>query len=502
MNGGRFYDACKTKNLMHASHKSHPAGAHALACLGLVLGLTLSGCAVGPDYHAPAPSIAATWQAALPHDGSMDAMAGWWQQFDDPVLGQLIARAEADSPSLEKAWANIEKARATLTTARAAGLPSLSGSGSASRGKQQLTQGSAPVLVTSRSADLDASWELDLFGKVLRNAQAAQARIDARVDDWHDARVSLAAEVADTYVQYRACGLLAEAYERELTSITETEKATAVSVRAGFTAPSDGALARASVASTTSTLLSQRAECELLVKSLVNLTGFDEAGLRVLMGPDGAKVPQPAALAVRSVPAQALRQRPDLASSERELAASSAEIGVAVADLYPSLSLSGSITLSATNLSSSVTTWSLGPSLSIPLLDAGKRRAAVDSAQAGYRSALAGYRQSVRDVVKEIEQALVRLDSTARRADQAEQAAQEYRRYFEATEVNWRAGGASLLTLEEARRSALSAQIDQITLQRSRVQYWIALYKALGGGWQPDTPVSSPEAMAQKTNNQ
>jgi NodT family efflux transporter outer membrane factor (OMF) lipoprotein len=487
---------------MHASQILSP-GRRVRAMALLALGVMLAGCAAGPEYHPPTPSVAATWQAVVPHDGSVGAMVDWWRQFDDPVLGRLIVQAEADSPSLDKAWTKIEKARATLTTTRADGLPSLSGSGSLSRARQQTTEGSAPVLATSRSADLDASWELDLFGKVRRNAQAAQARIDARVDDWHDARVSLAAEVADTYVQYRACGLLAQAYERELASMTETEKATAVSVRAGFTAPSDGALARASLASTTSTLLSQRAECELLVKSLVNLTGFDEAALRALMAHAGAQVPQPAALAVPSVPAQALRQRPDLAASERELAASSAEIGAAVADLYPSLSLTGSITVSASNLASSVTTWSLGPSLSIPIFDAGKRRAAVDSAQASYRSALADYRQSVRDAVKEIEQALVRLDSTARRADQAGQAAQEYRRYFEATEVNWRAGGASLLTLEEARRSALSAQVDEIALQRNRVQYWIALYKALGGGWQPDSPALPPQAVAaRQTNNQ
>ncbi|MGJ7533860.1 MULTISPECIES: efflux transporter outer membrane subunit [unclassified Variovorax] len=482
---------------MHASQILSPRRRVRTLAL-FALGVMLAGCAAGPEYHPLTPSAASTWQAVVPHDGSVSAMVDWWRQFDDPVLGRLIVQAETDSPSLDKAWTKIEKARATLTTTRAGGLPSLSGSGSLSRARQQTTEGGAPVLATSRSADLDASWELDLFGKVRRNAQAAQARIDARVDDWHDARVSLAAEVADTYVQYRACGLLTQAYERELASMTETEKATAVAVRAGFTAPSDGALARASLASTTSTLLSQRAECELLVKSLVNLTGFDEAALRALMAHAGAQVPQPAALAVPSVPAQALRQRPDLASSERELAASSAEIGAAVADLYPSLSLTGSITVSASNLSSSVTTWSLGPSLSIPIFDAGKRRAAVDSAQASYRSALADYRQSVRDAVKEIEQALVRLDSTARRADQAGQAAQEYRRYFEATEVNWRAGGASLLTLEEARRSALSAQVDEIALQRNRVQYWIALYKALGGGWQPDSPALPP----QQTNNQ
>jgi outer membrane protein TolC len=119
------------------------------------------------------------------------------------------------------------------------------------------------------------------------------------------------------------------------------------------------------------------------------------------------------------------------------------------------------------------------------LLDGGRRRAAVDSARAGYAATEANYRQKVRQVVKEVEQALINLDSAARRTEQAEQATREYRRYFDATEQNWRAGGVSLLTLEEARRSALAAQIELIGLQRDRVEYWIALYKALGGGWQP-----------------
>ena len=170
---------------------------------------------------------------------------------------------------------------------------------------------------------------------------------------------------------------------------------------------------------------------------------------------------------------------------------------MAQADLYPSLSLSGSISISASPGSSALTTWSLGPSLSIPLFDAGKRRAAVDSARASYQSAQASFRQGVRTAVKEVEQALVNLDSTARRAEEAERAADDYRRYFRATEANWRAGGESLLTLEEARRSALSAQINLITLQRDRVEYWIALYKALGGGWQPGTAAASPDALTE-----
>jgi outer membrane protein, multidrug efflux system len=459
------------------------------------IALALAGCAVGPIYREPTPAAPAIWHTALPHDGSVGAMENWWQQFDDPVLGRLIELAEADSPSLTKAWARIEKARATLTTAQAAGLPSVDAQGSVSRARQQ-SFGSALTTTTTRSAGLDASWELDLFGKVRSSADAAQARIEARVDDWHDARVSLAAEVADTYVQYRGCGLLTEAYERELDSTQQTEQATAASVAAGFTAPADGALARAAVASTSSTLASQRAQCELLVKSLVSLTGTGETALRAMLAEGRKTVPQPAALEVDSVPAQVLRQRPDLASRERELAAASAEIGVAQADLYPSLSLAGSITVSAGSLTSTLTTWSFGPSLSIPLFDGGKRRAAVDSARASYTAADADYRQSVRDVVKEVEQALVRLDSAAQRAGEAARAAQEYRHYFAATEQNWRAGGTSLLSLEESRRSALTAEIDLITLQRDRVEYWIALYKALGGGWQTNTPALSPEALA------
>lgn len=451
----------------------------------------LLGCTVGPSYREPQVNAPTAWQAPLPHGGSVTAMEKWWRQFDDPVLNQLIEGAEAESPSLAQAWANIEKSRATLTAVEAAGLPSLNGGGALTRARQQ-QMSSGLMTATTRSIGLDSSWEIDLFGKVRRNAEAAKARIEARIDDWHDARISLAAEVADTYVQYRACGLLADTYDRQLTSTMETDRATATSVRAGFVAPSDAMLARASLASTRSTLVSQRGQCELLVKSLVHLTGSDEPALRVLLGQGDPKMPRPRLIEVRSVPAEVLRQRPDLASLERELAAASAEVGATRADLYPSLSLSGSVNVSTVSGASSVTTWSFGPSLSIPLFDGGQRRAVVGSAEASYAAALASWRQSVRTVVKEVEQALVNLDSTAQRSDDAAHAADEYRRHFEAIEANWRAGNDSLLTLEEARRSALSAEISLLTLQENRLQYWIALYKALGGGWSPGEAASPP----------
>jgi len=452
-----------------------------------VLSLGLSACVtVGPDYRAPEVSAPGQWQAPTAHGGSEASLEDWWEQFDDPALLGLLKAAATDSPSLDQAWANIESARASLASVRADLAPSLDGNASITRSRQQ--QGDGLEVLTSRSAGFDASWELDLFGKLRRSAEEAQARLQARMGDWHEARVSLAAEVADSYVQYRGCQLLVGAYEQELASMDKTAEATAVSVRAGFTAPADGSLARASLASTQSSLQAQRLECELLVKALVALSGLAEGDLMARLGADKRELPRPAAFRIDALPADVLRQRPDIAALERELAAASAAIGAAQADLYPSLSLSGSIAVSASSLASSASTWSFGPSLSLPLFDGGRRRAAVDSAEADYRAALAQWRQGVRSAIKEVEQALARLDGAAFRTARTAQAAEQYRAYFAATEVRWRTGSASLLELEDARRSALSAEIEYLGLLRDQVQYWIALYKAVGGGWSADDP--------------
>jgi len=469
----------------------------ARALAGLAVAAIVSGCAVGPDYRPPEPEAPTVWQSPLPHGGSLVRMEDWWNSFDDPLVTELIAAAEEDSPTLAKAWANIEKARANLRSTQSNAYPGLTGSASASRSNQSQSSTSVGAAETSRSAGLDASWELDLFGKVRRNTEAARARMGERTNDWHQARISLAAEVADTYVQYRGCLMLVNAYERQLISAQATEKATTASVSGGFSAPADASLARAAAASTFSTLTEQRGTCDILVKSLVYLTGMEEPRLRQQLSKAGTKIPQPAALAVNNIPANVLRQRPDVASLERELAATSAEIGAAKADLYPSLSLSGSITFTAASVPMiSSPSWSFGPSLSLPIFDGGKRRAAVTSAEATYQGALAGYRDGVRTAVKEVEQALVYLDTAAKRAESAESAARHYDSYFKATQQSWRAGMTNLLSLEEARRSALSAEVTLIGLQRDRVQYWVSLYKKLGGGWQAGDSARSPDALA------
>lgn len=469
-------------------------GFRALQVALLIAIAALAGCAtVGPDHHAPAAEAPSHWSGPTPHGGDLRQLGAWWQRFNDPVLVKLQQAAESDSPTLAAAWANVEVSRATLRSAGAGALPSVSTAGSVTRAAQPGTPTG-----TTRTGTVDASWEVDLFGKVRRSVESAQAQVEARHGDWHDARVTLAAEVASNYIEYRACGLLVDVYEQELASIDQTRQATESLVRAGLSPVTDAALAQATQASTTSALIGQRTQCELLVKALGNLTGLPDAELRSLLAGDTnqgaakgaakdqtrAALPTAPTFAVDRVPADVLRQRPDVAARERDLAAASAKVGVAVADLYPSIQLGGSIGLSAVG-GSSASLWSFGPSISMPLFNGGARRAAVDSAQASHEAAYAQWRGTVRNAVTDVEKALVRLADAKQRVVQSERAAQAYRHHLAGAEAERRAGTVSLLTFEEARRQSLSAQLDLIGLQRDQVIDWIALYKALGGGWDP-----------------
>lgn len=455
----------------------------ALPCL-LGIGLFLSGCTMGPDYRPPEPALSLSWQARLPHDGKEAALLDWWGQFNDPVLTDLQKMAETDSPTLDAALAQIERARATLTSSRSTLFPNLDAGGTYSRARQLVA--GIGVIGESRAGRLDAAWELDLFGKARRGAEAAEARIQARVDDWHDARISLAAEVADLYVQYRGCVLLAGAYEQQAGSQQSSIAMTRIAEDAGFIASGDLALSEAGAAQVRSAATQQRGACDLLVKGLVSLTGGTEPAIRTLLTQGQQDLPRPAGLAIQVLPADLIRQRPDLAAIEREVAATSAEIGAAVAAQLPSLSLAGSIGIAAAGSGGSGTTWSYGPTLSLPLFDAGRRAAAVTGAEAAYAQALANYRQKVRSVVLEVEQALVNLDTADRREGDAAQAAAGFERNFKAVDAAWQAGSASLLDREQARRNALEAEIALITLRQQQVRNWIALYKAAGGGWQAE----------------
>jgi len=453
------------------------------------------------QWFAPLPAQVPA--AGLPHNGTLTDMSQWWQQQGDPLLVELISAAQAVSPTVATARSRIEQARATRVAAGAALLPSLDASASASRGRsQQATGPGTPPVTTTTQVGLQTAWEIDVFGGRRSGRDAASERLAGARAQWHDARVSVAAEVANQYYSLRTCRQLAAVTQSDATSRAETARLSGLSTEAGFTAPATDALARASAAEASARATQQRAQCELDLKALVALTGLAEPDLRqkVALAPEPRL--QAAMFFIATVPADALSQRPDVFSAERDVAAASADVGSAQAERYPRLTLSGSIGSSrfrAGGVTTTLDTWSVGPlALTLPLFDGGRRAADVDAAQARYEEAAALYRARVRQAVREVEEALINLQSTAAREGDAQTAVAGYRASFTGTEARYRNGLASLVELEDARRLQLGAETTLASLQRERLSAWVALYRAMGGGWSPSLagPDGAPAAAS------
>ena len=235
-------------------------------------------------------------------------------------------------------------------------------------------------------------------------------------------------------------------------------------------------------------MVGQQTDCDLSIKALVAITGLTETDLRARLIAQTGQLPKPVMPQVQQVPAQVLAQRPDLAGAERELAAASADIGVREADRLPRLSLLGSIgpiNFSTTGLTISATSWSIGPTLSMPVFDAGRRSANLDAALVAYQAAEANYRTQARRAVREVEDALLRLNSLVARQTEAETASSGYRQSLTASEDKFKFGLASVLDLEEVRRLSVNADNMLASVRRDRVNAVIALYRAVGGGWTP-----------------
>ncbi|EGF31321.1 RND efflux system, outer membrane lipoprotein, NodT family [Oxalobacteraceae bacterium IMCC9480] len=453
--------------------------------------LWLGGCAIAPPPARVDAGVAPGWSAPLPHQGSLTDLTRWWQQQGDPLLVQLIDAGQAVSPSVASAAARISQARAVQVSASAALVPALNATASGSRNS---AQPGIPLSTTVQGA-LQASWEIDVFGARRFAQDSARARLDGAQAGWHDARVSVAADIANQYYGLRACQRLLEVTRADAASRTETARLSQLSATAGFTAPATAALARASAAEASGRVTQQQAQCDIGIKTLVALTAVAEPDLRQQLGdltPAALFTP----IAITSLPAATLRQRPDVFNAEREVAAASAAVGNAQAQRYPRLTLGGSVgagAFRAVGVTTEAPTWAIGPlAVSLPLFDAGTRVANIDAARASYDEAVVLYRARVRQAVREVEEALVNLDSTARRSDDAARAVDGYRLSFNGTENRYRSGLASLVELEDARRFRLAAELNQVALQQQRNAAWIALYRAAGGGWRaPDASNSA-----------
>jgi multidrug efflux system outer membrane protein len=480
-----------------------------VATLLLPLSLGLAGCSLmRPPAQVEAP-FPPQWNAPLPHGGSLASLADWWRQLDDPLLVELIAAAEAASPNVASAAARVAEARSTRVQAGAALLPSLDGTASASRGPSGFAGGapttgssssssgssagaagselSASTPITTLQAGLQSKWEIDLFGRLRADRDAAEARQNSANAKWHDARVSVAAETANAYFAERACQEQLRVSESDARSRSETSRLTDLSAKAGFTAPADAALARASASDASGRLTQQRATCAVQRKALVALSGIDEPALAQKLAAAPTQRVRPAVGAIASVPAEAISQRPDVYAAELGVASASADVGSAEAERYPKLTVSGNIGRSQLRVSGfrqSLETWTVGPvALTVPLLDGGARKANTDAAKVRYTEAVSLYRANVRQAVREVEEALVNLDATDARTTDADSAVKNYQASFDATQARYSSGLASLFELEDSRRTLFTAQTARVSLQRERTEAWVALYRSMGGGW-------------------
>jgi NodT family efflux transporter outer membrane factor (OMF) lipoprotein len=446
--------------------------------------------ATASKWYSPLPQAQT---AQLAHQGSVKELSNWWQSLGDPLLVELIASAQVASPSVTAAASRIAQARSAVVNTGAASGPNLSAAANASRGINQLNV----PLASLGNVGLQASWEIDLWGGNRAAQDAAQARLAGSQAGWHEARVSVAAEVANTYLNLRTCEQLVNVAKDDVTSRTETSRLTGLLANAGFTAPANAALARASNAQSQSMLTMQRTQCDMQVKALVALTTFTEPEIRSKLTSNTVSASVFSAstainnVAIPALPAQLLAQRPDVFAAQQEVAAASGDVGSAQAAKYPRLGLNGSVGLQnirSGGVSVNGATWSIGPvSLTVPILDGGRSSAAVDLANANYEAAAANYKAKVRGAVREVEEALLSVQSAADRLQDAAVATEGYSAAFIASEARFKSGLGSLSDLEDTRRTALAAKTALLNLERERSAAWVALYRAVGGGWSSST---------------
>ena len=456
----------------------------------------LGACSVTKPPAEVAVVLPGSWYAPpLAHSGSTQELTTWWSRFDDPVLTDWIHRAQAQSPSIATARAQVFAARATRFGVEAQNGPQVNAVANATRG---ITDPTIP-LGTTLSAGLQASWAIGLWGESAARLGSAQAQQDAANAGWHEARVLVASELAQLYFSQRLCREQLAVALRDRDSRAVTAQNNSTSERAGLTAPAVAALARASGAESAARYRQQDEVCERQVKSLVALTGVPEPEVRQRLAtapPLLSSERLDALLLVNAVPAEVIRQRPDVYRAQRELVAASEDVGVAKAALLPGLSLSGSLLrnrFSGSGTERTFNTWAIGPiSLSLPLLGRESLRASTDSAQARYESAAIAYASTVRQAVAEVEQALVTLSGLREREASTVTAVAGYEQSLKGTEARYRVGLANLNELEEARRLKLNADSSAVSLQQERINAWIQLYVALGGGFDP---VNNPNAL-------
>lgn len=457
----------------------------------IVMTLALGACTLGPDYQRPplpdahAFKQAEGWKSAAPADALQ--RGDWWKLYGDAELDALVSRLNVSNQNLAVAEAQYRQARALVRSARSQLFPTLSGNAGVTRSRQTTGSSSSNVsagVSESYEAGLSASWELDLWGRLRRGLEANRATMQASAADLAAVRLSLQAELVQTYLQLRVMDEQQRLLDQTVAAYARSLRLTENQYRAGIVPKSDVAQAQTQLKSTQAQAIDLKWQRAQLEHAIAVLIGVPPAELSIAVRDDIPSLPEvPLAL-----PSQLLERRPDVAAAEREVMAANAEIGIAEAAWYPDLTLSasGGYRNSSFNHLFEVPNrfWSLGPQLALTLLDFGGRRAELERAEAAYDQTVATYRQTVLDSFREVEDYLVQLrvlgdESVVQR--EALEAAQESLRLIE---NQYRAGTVDYLSVVTVQTTALNNERTNLTLLGDRLLTSVQLIAALGGGWQ------------------
>jgi NodT family efflux transporter outer membrane factor (OMF) lipoprotein len=449
---------------------------------------------VGPDYVPPNKSVSKDWHTQLKGGlatGEMDpqALAAWWTTLNDPELSSLIDRAVLGNLDLRKALARVREARARRGMAKADLFPTLDATGSATWSRSSKDTG------TGKTSDLfaatfDAGWELDIFGGVRRSVEAAGADLQATQEDLRNVLVSLLAEVALNYIDVRTSQVRIAVAEANLEAQSETYQLTQWRYEAGLSDELAVQQARYNLENTRSLIPALRTGLEEAMNRIAVLLGEQPGKVHPELEKRGPIPVIPLKVAV-GVPADVLRRRPDVRQAERELAAQTARIGVATADLYPKFTLSGSIgleALSLSNLSSGGWTLSGGPRITWEIFKGGAIRQNIEVQSALQEQALIQYEATVLGALEEVENALVSYAEVQQRRQSLSEATQAAQEAVNLAQHKYQAGLTDFNNVLDAQRSLLSFQEQLAQSNGTVTSNLVRLYKTLGGGWTSMAP--------------
>ena len=484
-----------------------------LALAGCTALLWTAGCTVGPDYEEPTYELPDAWENAAADDladSTGAPLVSWWSAFGDTLLDSLIVQAEVGSPDLAAAVGRIGEAAAYRRIAGGDRWPQLGLDGTWTRTEiaPNGPNGAAIALGAPNPHNnwefgLGASWEIDVFGRVRRSVEAADANLSASVEDYRDVLVTLYATVAANYVQVRTLQERLVYAHDNAESQRETLEVVEARLDAGLVPALDVARARSNMANTLAAIPQLEIALEEARNTLAILLGLMPGSLDARLEWNSGVIPAPPTDLAMDLPAELLRRRPDVRRGERQLAAQTARIGVATADLYPSFSLGGNLVLQATEFgdlgNSDSFGWSLVPGVRWPLFTGGKIRGQIQAEEYKTDQALAAYRRTVLFALAEVENSLVALRQEEIRRERLATAVEASQQSVELVHTQYISGLTDFQSYLDAQRSLTSQQDSYAVSQGQVVGNLILLNRALGGGWTLDDPVPvvNPPVVAQ-----